>query len=141
MGLPWVRIDTNMPSHDKILALLSDPSPKKWQAAFSWSCSIAWSGGQSTDGFVPKVALGFVHGTPATARLLEKYRLWSEGTAGWHIVNFTERQEMGFVTEMKNEMRRNASEKANCTRWHGPGCWTREKGCSRNNTIPFRTSG
>ena len=49
MGLPWVRFDTNMPTHDKILALLSDPSTKRWQAAWSYASSIMWSGGHGTD--------------------------------------------------------------------------------------------
>ncbi len=46
MGLPWVRLDSNIASHDKILHLLSDPSPKRWQAAASYMFAMAWSGGQ-----------------------------------------------------------------------------------------------
>jgi hypothetical protein len=130
MALPWVRLDSHIASHDKILALLSDPSPKRWQAAFSYTCALGWSGDQGTDGAVPQIALPFVHGTTTTARLLVKYRLWEEGLTGWTIVNFLERQEMAAVTAGKRESRRVAAEKANCARWHGPECWG-SRGCGR----------
>lgn len=123
MSLPWFRMDSNVASHDKILALLSDPSPKRWQAFASWVCASGWSVGHATDGRIPTVALPFVHGTPATARLLVKYRLWDEAATGWQIVNFAERQQLDVVTAGKNAARRAASEKANCTRHHPPGCW------------------
>lgn len=130
MALPWVRLDSNIGSHDKILDLLSDPSPKKWQAAASYMFSIAWSGGHGTDGRIPKTALPFVHGTESTAKILCKYRLWEARTADWLIVNYAERQELDVVTASKQEARRIASEKANCRRWHGKTCWT-STGCSR----------
>lgn len=123
MPLPWVRLDSNIAQHDKILALKADPSAKKWQAIASYMFSIGWCGGQGTDGFVPAYALESVHGTPQTARLLVKYGLWIEGIAGYQIPNYGERQELSVVTEAKNEARRVSSEKANCTRWHGATCW------------------
>ena len=131
MALPWVRLDSHIGSHDKILALLSDPSPKRWQAAFSYVCALGWSGDQGTDGRIPTVALPFVHGTTATARLLVKYRLWDEAVAGWQIYNFSDRQELAAVTAGKRESRRYGAAKGNCSRWHGPDCWDKEKGCRR----------
>ena len=129
MSLPWVRLDSHIGSHDKILNLLADPSPKRWQAAFSYVTALGWAGDQGTDGAIPRVALAFVHGTTITARLLVVYRLWTETTTGWEIVNYAERQELTIVTAGKREARRLAAEKANCSRWHGPDCWT-PKGCS-----------
>jgi hypothetical protein len=125
MGLPWARLDVNIGTHDKILNLFSDPSPKKWQAFSSYTIAIGWSVGHGTDGHVPRAALTAVFGTTVTARLLEKYRLWEEATAGWHIVNFEERQELTIVSEMKQVGRQLASAKANCVRHHGKdcGCW------------------
>lgn len=125
MGLPWVRMDTSMPSHDKILALLSDPSPKKWQAVASYTFAIMWSGAQGTDGRVPTAALPFVHGTPQTARLLVKYGLWIEHPAAYEIKNYAERQQLEQTTAEITEQRKHASAKANCIRWHGIncGCW------------------
>lgn len=130
MSLPWVRLDSHIASHDKILNLLADTSPKRWQAAFSYVCALGWSGDQGTDGRIPRNALPFIWGTPQTARLLVTYRLWKESTAGWEIVNYAERQELSVITAGKREARRVAAEKANCSRWHGPDCWTGERGCS-----------
>ena len=129
MSLPWVRLDSHIGSHDKILQLLADPSPKRWQAAFSYVCALGWAGDQGTDGKIPRVALAFVHGTTVTARLLVTYRLWKETTNGWDIVNYAERQELSVITAGKREARRISAEKANCARWHGPDCWT-AGGCS-----------
>lgn len=132
MALPWVRLDTNIATHDKILDLLGDSSTRRWQAASSYVFSIAWSGGHGTDGRIPKAALPFVHGNESTAKLLCKYRLWEARTADWLIVNYAERQELDVVTASKVEARRIAAEKANCTRWHGKNCWS-AKGCSREH--------
>lgn len=130
MGLPWVRMDSTIASHDKILHLASDPSAQRWQAAFSYVCAIGWSGAQGTDGFIPNSALPFVHGTPKTARLLVKYRLWEEATAGFHIRNFESRQQLAAVRDGVMQQKAAAGRKANCVRWHGDSCWT-GKECSR----------
>lgn len=124
MALPWVRLDSSIASHDKVLALLSDPSPKKWQAVSSYVFSLGWSGQQGTDGKIPHAALPFIHGTTASARLLVKYGLWQETSTGtgWTIRNYAERQQLNIVTEMKHEAARLSGKKAACVRWHGPNC-------------------
>lgn len=125
MPLPWVRLDSNVGTHDKILALKADPSIKKWQAMASYFVALAWSGGQGTDGKVPSFALESVMGTPQTARLLVKYRLWSEATSGWEIVNYANRQELNIVAEAKRAAQAAGGRKARCVQNHGPdcGCW------------------
>lgn len=130
MALPWARLDANIGQHDKILALVHDPSAKKWQAFASYMTSIAWSVGQGTDGRIPEYALGSVHATPATARLLVKYRLWSEGVACWHIVNFDERQMSSAGADKVAADKKLAGAKGNCRRHHGETCW-RDGRCSR----------
>lgn len=127
MPLPWVRLDSSIASHDKILALLSDPSPKRWQAVSSYMFGLGWSGQQGTDGKVPSSALPFIHATTATARLLVKYGLWDEnGTGtGWTIRNWAERQQAVAMTDEARTRLSAAGRKANCVRWHGEdcGCW------------------
>jgi len=125
MSLPWVRLDANIGSHDKILGLVSDPSPKRWQALASYMVSLAWSGGHGTDGRIPAAALPFVHGTTTTARLLVTYRLWKEETGAWYIVNFDQRQELTIVSEAKRVAQSMGGRKARCREHHGPdcGCW------------------
>ena len=126
MALPWVRLDSSIASHDKVLALLSDPSPKKWQAVSSYMFALGWSGEHGTDGRIPTSALPFIHGTPQTARLLVKYGLWDEhDITGYRIHNYAERQQTRVVGDAKKDAAKQASRKANCTRWHGLncGCW------------------
>ena len=130
MGLPWVRLDSNIATHDKILHLVSDPSALRWQAAFSYVCSLGWSGGQGTDGRIPSAALGFVHGNAKTARLLVKYRLWKEATAGYEIVNFGDRQQANAVAEAIRTAKSEGGKLGNCKRHHGDLCWKNGK-CSR----------
>lgn len=125
MGLPWVRMDVNIPSHDKILRLISDPSPDRWQAVASYMFSFAWSGGAGTDGEIPPAALGMMHGNMETAALLVKYGLWDEIPGGYSIRNYAHRQELEVVTAAKRAAQRAGALKANCQRFHGKdcGCW------------------
>ena len=132
MGLPWVRLDANIATHDKILGLLNDPSAQKWQAFSSYICSLAWSGGQGTDGYVPKNALQVLFGTAKTARLLEKYDLWEEAVGGWRIRNFEKRQQLSAVRSAHEEAKSRASQKANCVRHHGSSCWNGER-CTKGD--------
>ena len=128
MALPWVRLDSSIASHDKILALLSDPSPKKWQAVSSYMFALGWSGVNGTDGRIPTSALPFIHGNAQTARLLVKYGLWTEIDAGnYAIRNYAERQQLTLITEAKRAAASTAGRKAACVRHHGPdcGCWKR----------------
>jgi hypothetical protein len=122
MALPWVRLDSNIYAHDKILHLLSDPSPKRFQAAASYMFALAWAGGTGTDGLVFAAVLPLVHGNPATARLLVKYRLWTETPTGFQIHNFDTRQELSTITAMKRAAQSAGAKKANCRRFHGPDC-------------------
>ena len=64
MAMPWVRLDTGLPDHPKILALIQG---KKQRAALVYVFSLAYSGRHETDGFVPKMALPFLHATTADA--------------------------------------------------------------------------
>jgi len=125
VGLPWVRLDSTIASHDKILHLVGDPSILKWKAAASYMFALGWSGAQGTDGFIPRAALLFVHGTPKTARLLEKYDLWAEAPGGYRIKNYGSRQQLAALAEGKKQAQRAGGTKGNCIRHHGPdcGCW------------------
>lgn len=127
-GLPWVRLDTGIASHDKTLALLADPSPKRWQAMSSYMFGLSWSGDHGTDGQIPATALPFIHGTKTTAALLVKYEFWEPAGTGWQIRNYATRQELAVITAGKKEAKRIGAAKGNCVRWHGPdcGCWQRE---------------
>jgi hypothetical protein len=130
MALPWVRLDSNIAGHDKILALLSDHSPKRWQAVASYVFALGWAGGQGTDGYIPTAALAHVHGTSTTAKLLVSYGLWEPGIGGWRIHNWDQRQQLAATTEQIRLAQRLGALKANCVRHHGPecGCWREAMG-------------
>ncbi|NUS55868.1 MAG: hypothetical protein HOV66_13580 [Streptomycetaceae bacterium] len=131
MALPGVRLDSSIASHDKTRALLSDPSSKRWQAMTSYMFALGWCGEHGTNGRIPTAALPFVHGTPATAQLLVKHRLWlpDDDAPGWTVPNYAERQELAGVTELKRAAQRRSARRTNCKRYHGPncGCWQHDQ--------------
>lgn len=129
MPLPWVRLDSNIATHDKILALLDDASPKRWQAAFSYVSALGWCGGQGTGGIIRSSALGFVHGDKKTADLLCKYDLWHEFPGGWTIHNYATRQQTPEAAEATISMLSEAGKRGACAHWHAPGCWKEGEGC------------
>lgn len=123
-GLPWVRLDANIGTHDKTLELLEH---KLGPQAFTlYVCSIGWAGGHGSDGHIPKHALRALapplRGPEKLAQLLVDVRLWEYVEGGWQIVNFLERQQSSAVTEVKREHYSARARKGNCRRWHGPNC-------------------
>lgn len=93
-GLPWIRVDTNVNTHDKILELVGNGAKGK-AAGFVYWMSLTYCGGHDTGGVIKKAVLPFVHGTPADARLLVDARLWTPVEGGWEIVNYGNRNVVG----------------------------------------------
>jgi hypothetical protein len=124
MGLPWVRLDGTIPSHDKTLAALAHTSGKAAMAVYMFS--LAWSGAHGTDGHIPLAALPMIHGTRRDAHTLRAVGLWDDHPhGGWQIHNWDTRQQLSVVTEIKRHTQRVSAARTNCLRWHGPdcGCW------------------
>ena len=120
MGLPWVRLDTNIASHDKILDLIGRKNGRA--TAFTYVCSLAYSGQNGTDGHIPFAALTFVHGSKRDAEALVEVGLWEPHPTGWTIRNYDGRQQLSLVTDNIRASQRRGALKANCVRWHGPDC-------------------
>lgn len=122
MPLPWVRLDTTLPHNHKILALVE---AKKHPAALAYVFGLAYSGDQGTDGFIPRVALPFIHATPRIAADLVDVGLWLKDQAGWYVPDWADFQPTASDTDDLRAKRRSASKIANCVRWHGQecGCW------------------
>jgi hypothetical protein len=122
-GLPWVRLDTNLPQHDKILAVLGEKEGHR--TAFVYVCGLAYSGANGTDGAIPFGALPFIHARQADAHRLVKAGLWAPIPNGWQIVNWALRQQSSGTTGAIRAAQSLGAQKANCARWHGPdcGCW------------------
>ncbi len=132
MSLPWVRLDSNIASHDKVLRLMAE---REGPRAFAlYVCGLGYCGGHGTDGHVPEYALPFLHGTERHARMLVKVGLWEPADDGWHVRNWTERQELAVVSATKRAAQRLAARRTNCIRYHGPdcGCWD-----GNDNVVPI----
>lgn len=127
MALPWVRLESNIASHDKILALLAERDGAK--AFVLYICALGYAGGHGTDGHIPKYALPVLHGTEKLAQTLINVRLWEYDDAGQYVIrNWDVRQELSIVTEAKRHSQSIGGKKATCRRHHGPdcGCWRKE---------------
>lgn len=115
-GLPWARLDSNLPSHDKILELVGVGSRGK-AAAFVYVCGLAYSVGHGTDGLIRRAALPFIHGTANDARLLVDARLWVPVDGGWQIANFGTRQAAGMSAQSLSDVRAEAGRRGAEKRW------------------------
>lgn len=113
MGLPWVRLDTAFPRNPKILALLSERDG--YRAAFVYTCMLAYSGEQGTDGFIPRAALPFVHARDGLVTLLVTAKLVYPQPGGWLIHDWDEFQESTEATQK----RRARAQAAAASRWSG----------------------
>lgn len=118
MSLPWVRLDSNIGTHDKVLSLLAERDGAK--AFVLYISALGYSGAHGTDGRIPKYALTVNHGTVRLATMLVDKRLWEYDPAGegYVIRNWDIRQEMTVTTDAKTR----AARRAACKRWHGEDC-------------------
>jgi hypothetical protein len=123
VSLPWVRLDSNIASHDKTLWLVQQRGGHRALAVYC--LALGWSGGHATDGHIPTYALPALHATRADATLLETAGLWEPSDTGWRIHNYAQRQETRAVSEAKHQQQSDAGRKSACIRNHGPncGCW------------------
>lgn len=128
MSLPWVRLDSNISGHDKILALICEKDG--YRAAFSYVSALGYSGGHDTDGLITFSSLTFVHGTRKTAGLLVTHHLWRPDPLGWRIVNYEKRQPSSAETRQRRNAQRAGALRTNCKRWHAEGCrcWEEAEG-------------
>jgi hypothetical protein len=126
MAMPWVRLDTGLPDHPKILALIE---AKKQRAALVYVFGLAYSGRHETDGFVPKMALPFIHASTADANALVELRLWHHTEGGYQINDWDEYQPTSEASRHRQESLKRASRKGGCIKNHGPacGCWKTDK--------------
>ena len=120
-GLPWIRFDTTLPDHPKMLELLGYKDGHR--SAFVFCCSLAYAGRHGTDGFIPAAALTRINGRKQDADNLVRVGLWDPDTeGGWHVHDYAEYQQTAEVTDAVRDKRRMASRKGNCVRHHGEGC-------------------
>lgn len=120
MSLPWVRLDSNFYTHDKVLWLTTQRDG--YRAISVYVFSMGYAGGHGTDGYIPRHVLPVIQGTERTAQMLVDARLWEYADGGWTIRNWESRQELSVVTEAKRQASRLGGRKSSCRRLHGPDC-------------------
>lgn len=102
MPLPWVRLDTAMPDHPKVIDLC-DEGDAGMAAAFVWVCSLAYAGKHGTDGWIPRGALSRLNGKAKHAAMLVRHGLWEDQSPrGWRIHGWAEYQ---MLTATMEELR------------------------------------
>lgn len=124
-GLPWIRFDTTLPDHPKVLALLARRDGHR--SAFVFCCALAYAGRHGTDGHIPAYALSRINGRKSDATSLVAVGLFDphDEDDGWYVHDWAEYQQANEMTDGIREKRRRASRKGNCVRHHGEscGCW------------------
>lgn len=111
MALPWVRLDTGFPRNHKLLALLGTRDGHR--TALVYVCSLAYSGEQGTDGFIPREALALIHGRPVDAIRLVDVHLWLPEPGGWVIHDWMDYQ----PSTEEHHMRSKRARAAAAARW------------------------
>jgi hypothetical protein len=119
MALPWVRLDTGLPDHPKILALIEARKPR---AALCYVFGLAYCGRHETDGFIPRAALPFLHSTKADAIALVEARLWHHTEGGYEVNDWDLYQPTSETSQKRLETLRRAAKKGGCAKNHGPEC-------------------
>lgn len=109
MGLSWVRVDANLHSNHKVLALLSERGGD--HALCVYVFALGYAGSHGTDGFVPAAALGLMHGKPKDASLLVEVGLWHQLKGGYEINGWLEFQPSDEDSKKRSERARLAAEK------------------------------
>jgi hypothetical protein len=89
MGLPWIRVDTQMMNHPKIATLILD---RQHKLVVVHVAAMLWSGHHGTGGHIPIAALGFVSATRADAAKLVDAGLWDVDAdgRGWWVHDWTD---------------------------------------------------
>ena len=111
MTMPWVRLDTGLPDHPKMLALING---KKHKAALAYVLSLSYCGRHELDGYIPASALPFIHATKGDALALCEIGLWHAREGGYEINDWADYQPSSEETARKKERAKLAANK----RWH-----------------------
>lgn len=108
MGLSWVRVDANLHSNHKILALLSERGGD--HALNVYIFGLGYCGSHGMDGFIPTAALGLFHGKPRDGALLVEVGLWQELPGGYEVNGWREFQPSDEDAQRRSDKAKRAAE-------------------------------
>ena len=110
-ALSWVRVDAALASNHKVLALLTERGGD--HALCVYIFALGHSGQQGTDGFIPDIALGVIHGRKRDAELLMQVGMWRRVPGGYEVPDWAEYQPAGEESKRRSEKAKHAA----ATRW------------------------
>lgn len=110
-ALSWVRVDAALASNPKVLALLAERGGD--HALCVYVFALGYSGQQGTDGFIPTIALGLIHGRARDAALLVSIGFWHDIPGGYEINDWREYQ----PSDEESQKRSDKAKKAARARW------------------------
>jgi hypothetical protein len=114
-GLPWIRLNTAFPSDPRLLSLVAERDG--YRAGLASVAAMAWSGAAGTNGYVPQVALPFIHARQAEAERLVRHGFWIPDAGGWQIPNWADEQQSGEYALAKAMERSEHARRAAQARW------------------------
>lgn len=109
-GLKWIRLDTTMFEHPKLLYLKED---KQYKAIVVHLEGMSYSGRHGLAGYIPKAALRIIGATSQDAGRLVTSGLWAPAPGGWQINNWDEYQ----LADEDAQKRSEKAQKAAAARW------------------------
>ncbi|AMT70495.1 hypothetical protein [Mycobacteroides immunogenum] len=114
MGLPWIRLDTQLADHPKILELVAD---NQFRAIAVFHFGLGYCGKHETAGYIPAAALPFIHARKADATRLVNVSLWLVAPGGWQIKDWDDYQ----LSDEAAKKRRERAMKGAAARWGKKG--------------------
>jgi hypothetical protein len=105
----WVRVDANLASNHKTLALLEERGGDHALCVFVFSLGYCYNA--NNDGFVPKTALGLFHGSKKDAALLVEVGFWHELPGGWQIHDYADYQPSSDEAKKRSDKAKRAAAK------------------------------
>ncbi|WP_280363760.1 hypothetical protein [Nocardia wallacei] len=93
MGLPWIRFDTSLFDHPKILEL---KEANQYKAIVVHLEAMTYSGKHQLGGFVPRSALRVIGGTQREVTKLRGVGLWdhTDDDSGWRLHDWGDYQRL-----------------------------------------------
>lgn len=109
-NLPWIRLQTTMFEHPKVLNLKED---RQWRAIVAHLEAMAYIGRNALAGYIPKTAVRLLHITESDVRRLVAEGLWMPAPGGWEINDWAEFQ----LADAEAMARSEKAKKAAAARW------------------------
>jgi hypothetical protein len=112
VALPWIRLDTQFATNPKVLLLVEQ---KAHRALFVYVCGLGYAGAHGTDGYIPRGALPFLHGSKRDADQLVSVGLWRKNPVGYEINDWQTYQGIDPEATARSQKAKAAA----MIRWHG----------------------